>query len=252
MSRGNLLALSALALSLTAPACFLAPPSPPNTWQSEVEPTLICPGDEVTVTWNAGPWSGCRRNAAGEFVGGPANCGHPTRIAVRSTPDVFTADPIDPRETAGSRTIRPVENTSISFTASGRNDTVGPLNHVVSVMTEANIDSGWFYGICDGRRPSWQQLDLDKSWIPETAELIELCNPNDFRVTVSVATDGGIRTFDLGAAGDESACTGALDGVVRQVSGSTRSATVTAGSGCSGVLAVPPRPFRVLETWSCS
>ncbi|MEM7482854.1 MAG: hypothetical protein AAF481_16900 [Acidobacteriota bacterium] len=240
-----------LFLAFTAPACLLAPPSPPNTWTAEVTPSLICPGESVTVTWNAGPWSGCRRDGRGGFTGHDLDCGHPTRLMVTTFPnEMFASDPIDSRETAGRRLINPTQNTSIIFSATGRNEPTPRLGRVISVMTEDDRDSGYFYGVCDAGRPAWQELNLSKSWLPESAELTEICNPNDFRVTVFVTTGTRSATFELSPRGDETACTGRLEDVTA-VTASTRDDTILAGSGCSGVLSAPPRPIRVLETWSC-
>ncbi|MEM7048601.1 MAG: hypothetical protein AAF604_03030 [Acidobacteriota bacterium] len=240
-------AFAAISIALLAPACLLNRTG--IGWSTSVEPTIICPGDSVTVTWNAGPDGGCERNAEGVLMG--SGCSDPTRVTITSTPDVFAADPIASAETAGTRVVNPSADTTFDFMASDRDDTLPSYSHSVDVITEDQVLNDGFGGACCGSTLCWIPISGSNPTLPATIRLVEVCNPNSFGIRLVVeANDGGISNFDLQAAGGDPDCTGELRNV-SQITASASDPSLTAGAICSPTIQNPPAPIPVISTWRC-
>ncbi|MEM7479650.1 MAG: hypothetical protein AAF481_00630 [Acidobacteriota bacterium] len=238
-----------LLVAVTAPACFVDR-SGLAGWTAEVEPNTICPGDPVTVTWNAGPEGGCERNADGVLMG--SGCSDPTRVTITSTPDLFASDPIASEETAGTRTINPTVDTTVDFAASDRDDTLPSYSRAIDVITEDLVQETLFDGSCCGSRICWTALTPgDGDGLPATIRLAELCNPNTFAVRLGIRLgDGSVSTVDLAPAGGDPDCTGELRNVT-QVTASTADPTIVGGAVCSPANQNPPRGFSLTATFRC-
>ncbi|MEM7048600.1 MAG: hypothetical protein AAF604_03025 [Acidobacteriota bacterium] len=234
--------------ALIAPACDVDRRG--TAWRQSVEPTTICPGDPVTVTWDAGPEDGCERNEDGVFMG--SGCGDPTRVVITATPDVFASDPINERETRGTRVVNPTEDTTIDFSAFDTDDALFPFDRTIEVITDEVPGQGTFQGACCGRRPCWSDLQQTSSGdLPETLEPSEICNNNRFAIRLTVEQSDGTRsTFGLEPEGSGANCTPPLSGVTR-VTGEADDPAITGGADCSPTVSNPPGSFVVDVVWRC-
>lgn len=163
---------------------------PPVT--SSVEPTFICPGDPVTLTWDGGPVDGC------ESVGSDAAWGsgceetiQRTAVTVESTPDLFAASPVPANETRGSRTVNPSADTSftVGFTRAA-GDLTYSQSVLVDVFDDDDLQPASFPRVCFGGSGRWGALEVRPAGLrpgaglPARMRIIEVCNPNGFQVDI--------------------------------------------------------------------
>ena len=169
--------------------CFLDRPTGSHQWETNVSPTLICPGDQVDVSWNLG---------AGGCLG--AGCPPAPTVDIRSMPDLFTSNPIPTHETFGSRAVFPTEDTDFTFDATVAGNAAASYGYDVTLILPERETTvpGKFPGVClpNNRGPSWSVLSYDV--IPsDRVTITRICNTSNFRISFIVDFGGHTEPEEL-------------------------------------------------------
>jgi hypothetical protein len=212
--------LSTVAL-LALPNCSLDTSVANLPLSITVEPAYVCPGEQVTVTWDAGEQDeSCPTGLVGVGTPGAEPFERCVFVELNSSPTaVIWGDGVD-RQTRGSRTVA-IASTN-TFTIRARSDNYG--GHGLSIdrtatATATVIDSGparqtfSFDGECVGSTAGWRPVSL-RTLLSTCIEVQEVCNLSGDIVRLDDLDAPGSRTVTL----VPTACTSVFNGPATNLS----------------------------------
>ena len=159
------------------------------TWVNDVQPQFVCPGDNVTLSWNVDV-GGCLGDG----------CPSPVIVSISSDPAEVLGSPLTVR-LRGEQAAGPItSNTTFTFSATGGADSRSPRTHDVEVVlpereTFVPLD---FASSCSGSSAVWQAVDLS---VPEFrasgVRLVRVCNTHRDQITLTLSFASGTQRWSL-------------------------------------------------------
>jgi hypothetical protein len=215
-------------------------------WSANVQPQYVCPGEHVTVSWDAGR-SSC--------IGG--GCPAPIRVGIISAP----AEPLGilaGQPSPGSHDAGPINaDTSFTFNASGGDghyatkhasvDVVLPPPAVRTVPLE-------FPSTCSGSAVGWAPVDLSAPTFRSSAiRLLSICNTSPDMVSLVLTFTTGTQGWTLtpGTCTTPNPLALTMGQTVVSARASPRSVAVLPPGGCSVSSSSLPPPIDLVASLEC-
>jgi hypothetical protein len=142
-------------------------------WEQSVNPSLICPGDPVTVRWNLDTPMDCVRGTwAG--IGG---CPPPPSVNITSSPNLFAGDTFPTGELDGNLIVHPEVETHFTLNSTYEGRELATYDYDVQlVLPEREFFVPLlFNGTCDGTRPTWDFV-VPHNDPSERVKVVRICN----------------------------------------------------------------------------
>jgi uncharacterized protein YraI len=162
----------------------------PIVWIQDVQPQFVCPGDNVTLSWNGGTEDGCLGGGCPEVV-----------VSISSNPAEVLNPPLTSLRVQGETTAGPINSlTSFTFSATGGSDPRNPATHSIDVVlpereTFVPLD---FAAACSGRTAVWQPVDLSiPEFRSEGVRLVRVCNTSGEMIQLTLTFGSGPMTWTL-------------------------------------------------------
>jgi hypothetical protein len=217
-------------------------------WIANVQPQYVCPGDHVTVSWDAGTRS---------CIGG--GCPPPLRVDIISAP----AEPLGllaRQPSVGTHDAGPINaDTSFTFNASGGDGHFATEHASVNVVLPppaVRTVPLEFPSTCSGSAVGWTPIDLSAptTFRSSAVRLLNICNTSPDTVNLTLTfTASAPQTWTLtpGTCTSPNPLDPALGQTVLSARVSPLSVAVVPPGGCSvGSSSLPP-PVSVVASLEC-
>ncbi len=175
-------------LTIVLDGCFLN--RAPIVWIHDVKPQFVCPGDNVTLSWNVSVGGGCLGDG----------CPSPVIVSISSDPLAVLGSPLSVRG-RGEQVAGPITgHTSFTFSATGGEDRRDPATHNVDVVLpdrETDVPLN-FASSCSGAAAVWRDVDLSiPEFRAEAVRLVSVCNTSSHQISLTLTFESGTQVWTL-------------------------------------------------------
>jgi len=159
-------------------------------WTTDVEPQFVCPGENVTLSWDGGREHGCLGGGCAEVI-----------VSISSDPSDVLGSPLSGLRVRGELVAGPINGpTSFTFSATGGVDPRDPATHDVDVVLperETNALIG-FASACSGSAAVWRDADLSiPEFRAEAVRLVHMCNTSRHTISLTLTFESGTQRWTL-------------------------------------------------------
>lgn len=177
--------ICALALS----SCKLKRPSLAKEFPGKVSPTIACPGQNITIEWDAGfvnadcasSGAACKRD--------------PLTVEVTGTGGISFKESPAPLSGNHNSVISGSEDATISIHAFDTDQDLGTATVKINVLSPGEVLNydAVCEGMCEGDKPSWKEMktDFKGETLSDLIALKQIKNTNAFDIELSVYYQNG-------------------------------------------------------------